>query len=283
MEKTKFIQSFLLKGLLAAAFTLALFALTPTLASAQTACWDQSLGCTAQDMDDLAVEVLSVDSVGCVDTDANPTTPPQVQVDLKVTMTAKVERRDYGIVISQDGNNILGTSYATQCEFDWLPSPLTTTDATNLWPYDDGGTLKFFDSEAVPQPRSDGCGDLLPGDQAVRYYYDLWVACVDLYTYDPIDQDSTLGPDGQIDMDVCFAYDQTDGADCYSEADTLPGTSSKCGCLRVNISVSPTAIEGLSFSASSQALPVGLVLGGVGLVLIAGVLLSVYLRRRARA
>ena len=42
----------------------------------------------------------------------------------------------------------------------------------------------------------------------------------------------------------------------------------------------PTAIEGLSFSASSRALPVGLALGGVGLVLIAGVLLSVYLRRR---
>jgi hypothetical protein len=51
----------------------------------------------------------------------------------------------------------------------------------------------------------------------------------------------------------------------------------------MDLPITPTAIEGLSFSASSQALPVGLALGGVGLLLIAGVMLSVYLRRRAHA
>jgi hypothetical protein len=45
----------------------------------------------------------------------------------------------------------------------------------------------------------------------------------------------------------------------------------------------PTAIEGLSFSASSKALPTGLALSGLGLVVIGGVLISVYLRRRARS
>ena len=263
MENTKLLQANLLKGLLAFFFALALFALTPQLASAQTSCLPSAGSCTAGDLP--ALTITSVTDVQGPCTDLIPTNGAgvlEIKLDISYRFNAGANTRyDLGFFLARDGQDVRVTA---DCAVDYLKPPLTATRPLteyNIWPNASG---EFWDAEDTPG-LVDECGDVGKYDTASRTLNDVTVTCVD-----------TNG-NGQIDVSICQVYDNNQQNDCGA---TNPGTGSKCDCVRMDLPITPTAIEGLSFSASSQALPVGLALGGVGLVLIAGVLLSVYLRRR---
>jgi len=264
MENNKLLQANLLKGLLAIFFALALFALTPQLASAQTSCLPSAGSCTAGDLPPLTI--TSVTDVQGPCTDLIPTNGAgvlEIKLDISYQFnTGANTRYDLGFFLSRDGQDVLVTS---DCAIDYLVPPLTITRPgdNTAWPVNG----YFWDAEDAVGA-GDECGDVSKYDTASRTLNDVTVTCVD-----------TNG-NGQIDVSICQVYDNNQQNVCGA---TNPGTGSKCDCVRMDLPITPTAIEGLSFSASSQALPVGLALGGVGLLLIAGVMLSVYLRRRAHA
>ncbi len=264
MHNYKFSHTYFFKGLLAVAFALALFALTPQLASAQAPCFDQGLTCTAKDLGPF--EILSVTDIQSPCTDLDASIPGlEIRVDITYRLNAgSAQRYDLGLTLARDGRNILSaTDPATSCISDYLtPLTLARTGVTN-WPVDG----YFWDNEEAKDP-TDVCGDLGSTDTATRTLDNVVVSCVD-----------TDG-DGKIDVSICQVYDNNFNTYCGA---TGPGTGSKCDCFRMALPITPTAIEGLTFSASSRALPVGLALSGLGLLLIAGVLLTVYLRRRAHA
>jgi len=54
------------------------------------------------------------------------------------------------------------------------------------------------------------------------------------------------------------------------------------GCAVVNFDFTPTAIDMLTFSARNESIPVGLALAVLGLLVLSGILLSVYARYRMR-
>jgi len=270
MNNYKLINTYFFKGLLAILFALALFALTPGLAKAQdpySNC-NPIENCTANDFGAPVIHDVVVNQNGCIDHDNNSATPPAVLLDFKLSYTSlSPTRYDIGSLLALDGGTAMRDDYLTgSCYRDWLPAPLTATDPSGdgtLWPVNGS----FWDGEGG----GDLCGDMPPGDTATRDFNDMYIACVD------------NDGNGQIDINLCLIYDNNAQDICTTLPDPTTGTTAKCQCMTINVPVTPTAIEGLTFSASSRALPVGLALSGLGLVVIGGVLLSVYLRRRASA
>jgi hypothetical protein len=270
MNSHHYFQTHFFKGLLAVLFALALFALTPGLAKAQSPYSDCNPieNCTANDFGAPVIHDVVVVQNGCVDHDNNSATPTAVLLNFKLSYTARsATRYDIGSLLALDGGTAMRDDYLTgSCYRDWLPAPLTATDpsgAGTLWPV----SGSFWDGEGG----GDLCGDVPSNDTATRPFNNVYIACVD--------NDNN----GQIDINLCLIYDNNAQNLCTTLPDPTTGTTAKCQCLTVNVPVTPTAIEGLSFSASSRALPVGLALSGMGLALIGGVLLSIYLRRRAHA
>jgi len=269
-------------GVLAVIFALALFALTPSLASAQDSitgnyCVQDYLGgavCTANDVRIEAIYVRDiVRTCSTLPGDTFPTMEATLEFLIAQPPGAPAARYDIGLFLSLDLSSALS---GDNCFHSYLEPPLDIE--ANLLPYGDyNGDLiddiydgnPWLDMEAGVTP-TDTCGDIHPDLQLIDNVGPQKVPCQD------VDGDSVL------DISVCTSWDNNANTTCTGFATAYPGTPSKCSCQVVNL-YGPTAIEGLTFSASSRALPTGLALSGLGLLLIAGVLLSVYLRRRAQA
>jgi len=270
MKNYRFSTMFFWKGLLAVAFALALFILTPSLTAAQEpspySYCNPIENCTANDFGAPTIHDVVVNQSGCYDHDGKPETPLAVLLDFKLSYTSlSPTRYDIGSLLALDGGTAMRDDYLTgSCYRDWLPAPLTATDPSGdgtLWPVNGN----FWDGEGG----GDLCGDMPPGDTATREFNDVYIACVD------------NDGNGQIDINLCLIYDNNAQDLCTTLPDPTTGTTAECQCMTINVPVTHTTIEGLTFSASLRALPVGLALSG--LVVIGGVLLSVYLRRRAHA
>ena len=263
MKNYRFSTMFFWKGLLAVAFALSLFALTPSLVSAQTTIVDSCIPdtgfqCTANDIGVTNFEVVHV-----IQDCYNAQQPGYMQVDIEVTLnSAQPDRYNIGFYMGMDSKDAITDDTTATCYRGWLPPPLRTTNLP-LYTYDTG----FFDSEN----NGDTCGELDQAKSAIIAMSEVWIACED------------NDADGYMDVSICTSWDQQAANDCDDYSEAVPGNGAKCNCFYQQLPFTPTAIEGLTFSASSRALPVGLALSGLGLVVIGGVLLSVYLRRRAHA
>jgi hypothetical protein len=272
MEKTRLFQTNLWKGLLAVIFALAFFALTPGLAAAQSGetgdvCISHyaSGNCTANDF---GVKELYFDHVitAC---GLDPQHPGYANVVLEAVLsTARPTRYDVGIFLALDGGS---ANDGTSCFHDYLNPPLTATP-TYIAYYPAGDpTLDDIFNGPWWETEGDTCGDMQPDTTVIKTLEAIWIKCVD------------TNSDGHVDISACGSYEQTAGVDCFDVTGAIPGTTAKCGCTRFELPFTPTGIENLTFSVSSQAVPTGLILSAIGLVLIGGVLLSVYLRRRMQA
>jgi hypothetical protein len=282
MEKTKLFQTNLFKGLLAVIFALAIFALTPSLASAQDSetgnfcVQDYRTGavCTANDVRIEAIYVRDIArSCSTLPGDTFPTMEASLEFLIAQPPGAPSARYDIGLFLSLDTNSALS---GDNCFHSYLEPPIDIE--ANIIPYGDyNGDLipdiyngdPWLDMEAGVTP-TDTCGDIHPDLQLIDNVGLQKIPCQD------------LNGDSVLDISVCTSWDNNNNTTCTGVTTAFPGTPSKCSCQVVNL-YGPTAIEGLSFSASSRALPTGLALSGLGLLLIVGVLLTVYLRRRAHA
>ena len=271
--KTKKLYSW--KGLLAMMAALAIFALTPGLAAAESQIGNYCVedggasNCTAQDF---GIKELYFDSV-ITPCGADPTHPNQAYVTFKAVLTtARPERYDVSIYIALDGGS---AATGDNCLHDYLNAPLTTTP-TYIAFYPAGDTTvddivdgPWYNGD-VAYP-TDVCGDMEPNTTVIKTLEPVWIACVD-----------TTG-DGHVDVSACGGYNQNLGDICTGVTQAVPGTTAKCGCSVFELPFTPTGIEGLSFSARSGAVSTGLILSALGLLLIGGVMLSLYLRRQAHA
>ncbi len=283
MKNNRLSQVFSWKGLLAVIFALAIFALTPNLASAQApvppnVCVQDYLGgavCTANDVRIEAIYVRDIiRSCSTLPGDTYPTMEATLEFLIAQPPGAPSARYDIGLFLSLDQSSALD---GDNCFHSYLEPPLDIE--ANLIPYGDynadgtpdiyDGIPAWLDMEAGVTP-TDTCGDIHPDLQLIDNVGVQVIPCQD--------QDGN----SVLDISVCTSWDNNSNTTCTGVDTAYPGTPSKCSCQVVDL-YGPTAIEGLTFSASSKALPTGLVLSGLGLLLIVGVLLSVYLRRRAQA
>jgi hypothetical protein len=279
MKNNRLSQMFSWKGLLAIIFALAIFALTPGLAAAQSETGnfcieDYNLrNCTANDFGVKELYFKEVITMCGMD----PAHPGQAYVVFEAVLsTAQPIRYDVGIFLALDGYDPDNPDenqaiFGDNCYHDYLDGDLTTDpEYTALYPAGDPTLNDILDG---PWWDADGdvCGDMDSDTAVIKTLDPVWIACVD------------SNGDGSVDVDACGSYNQLAIDVCSGIKDAIPGTTAKCGCVRLELPFTPTAIEGLTFSANSKALPTGLALSGLGLLLIVGVLLSVYLRRRAHA
>jgi len=280
MKNNRLSQMFSWKGLLAVIFALAIFALTPSLASAQDSvvgdyCVQHYLGGAVCTANDVRIEAVYVRDIVRSCSKLTPDDPfPTMEATLEFLIAqppgAPQARYDIGLFLSLDENS---AQSGTNCFHSYLEQPLSTTPVIG----DYNGDLiddiyngkPWLDMESGVTP-TDTCGDIRPDLQLIDNIGPQVIPCQDL------DQNSVL------DISVCTSWDNNANTTCTGYDTAYPGTPSKCSCQIVDL-YGPTAIEGLTFSASSRALPTGLALSGLGLLLIVGVLLSVYLRRRAQA
>jgi len=279
MKNYRLSKMFSWKGLLAVIFALALFALTPNLASAQDSetgnfcVQDYRTGavCTANDVRIEAIYVRDITrSCSTLPGDTFPTMEATLEFLIAQPAGAPSARYDIGLFLSLDGNSALS---GDNCFHSYLEPPISATITygdfnADLVPDIYNGN-PWLDMEAGVTP-TDTCGDIQPGIQLIDNVGAQKIPCQD------------LNGDSVLDISVCSSWDNNNSTTCTGVKTAFPGTPSKCSCQVVNL-YGPTAIEGLTFSASSKALPTGLALSGLGLLLIVGVLLSVYLRRRAQA
>ena len=172
------------------------------------------------------------------------------------------------MVLAQDGLDAYRLNYtAGDCYLAYLPAPLITTDNTIAWPVTCtiGGveTSCFWDAENVTP--ADTCGDLGSQDTARIHIDHQKIECVD------------TDADGQIDFSICLVYDNNKQDLCQTVTDAATGTVAKCGCSRIDLPITPTAVTLAGLEARSSQ---GYLLGGLGLLLVAGASGSYWLYRK---
>jgi hypothetical protein len=238
-------------------------------------CMDSGNTCAANDFGTLIATVTKVYTGVCVDHDANALTPPAVQLDFYVTVTAAVPTRyDIGSILATDGLPVLRDLYETDsCARGYLGDDgdyyqLTTVDDQTSWPYFNTTDNEWYYWDAEDDG-VDVCGDLGGRDSANIYFTGTYVGCVD------------NNNDGQIDLNICLLYDQQANPDCTDLLTaTPPGSVAKCECDDITIPVSPTAITLESLQAGS-ALPSGTLIGIAALLGVA-LLVGIWLVWRQR-
>ena len=274
------------RAVLAGLVVTALLALFPQAALAQdptapveAACLDAALNCTANDFGDLVL-VSQTSKSGCVDNDGDGDL--EMNFDFTVRLSAaSATRYDVGVVLSKDGmpaQRANPATYPTACLKDFLPPPLTETDVTGIndWPV--AGNNWNGEPKATGV-NTDYCGDLPGNDRAVRTYTDVWVACVDnVIAPTTPGGNATAGQDGRIDLNICVLYDNNANTRCTNVYEATVGTTAKCGCdYYVTFPFTPTAVSLLDMNARSSQ---GYLLGGLGLLLVAGASGSYWLYRK---
>jgi hypothetical protein len=300
MIKRPFTRSW--KLLLALGFGLAFFLLSPDLASAQIPtptpspdpnsrmCIGQYgvSGCTANDF---GVQELILWHIYQSCTMANPVDPTSnyALVDFEVVFaTSSPTRYDIALFMSLNGTSAI--TGVNTCHHEFLDGPITTTpnymayypsgdlivnDIVEYYPQpgDPGGYPPFIGWwNGEPKDAADVCGDMNSNTSAVvRYTAPVWMKCQD------------NNGNGIVDIHVCGSYDNNAVTTCTGLSRAYPGTTAKCGCNTFDLDFSPTAVEGLTFNASSSAFPTGVILSALGLILLGGGLFSAYLRRRTRS
>ena len=270
------------RAVLAGLVVTALLALFPQAALAQapiapieSTCLDAGLNCTANDFGNLVL-VSQTSKSGCIDHDNDGDL--EMQFDFTIQLSAaSATRYDVGVILSEDGLPVQRTDLTTiACIKDYLPPPLTSTDPTgiNEWPVN--GSFWLGESKTADQ---DTGGDLPGNDLAIRTYTNVWVACVDnVIAPTTPGGTATPGQDGRIDLNLCVLYDNNSNTQCNSVVDATAGTTAKCSCAYyVTFPFTPTAVSLLDMNARSSQ---GYLLGGLGLLLVAGVSGSYWLYRK---
>jgi hypothetical protein len=269
MAEKYLVKPFLWKGLAIGIFVVFLLAVTPQHVHAQETgnfCVQDYLAganCTANDVRIESLRIIDLVKPCYV----APTGVMDVVFEALVSSQKSPDRYDIGLFLALDGGSALT---GNSCYHDFLPPPITTTP-----------TYGDFNSDGIPDiyngpwwngesGRADTCGDIASNTQVFRVTQQIRVACVD--------QDGN----GHADIHVCSSWDQNTGTDCNGVQQAFPGTGSKCGCAVVNFDFTPTAIDMLTFSARNESIPAGLALAALGLLVLSGILLSVYARYRMR-
>jgi hypothetical protein len=164
--------------------------------------FDQTTICTADDVEMVGMVLL--------DGPASCIIGEQITVTLQVQLLPTANRRyDVGLYLAQDGGNALDRG--TICYRDYL-HPVTETvtveDLTN-------GAGPFWDHDG------DTCGDIFKNEDDVpgNTYYD-----IQPFSITCVDPDS----DGLLELATVVSWDNGAGTECTNQADTVPGTRSKC-------------------------------------------------------
>jgi hypothetical protein len=197
-----------------------------------------------------------------------PTGVFDAEFEILISAAQSPNRYDIGVFLAMDGGSALTGDY---CYHDYLPPPITPTPTYGDYNADgvpDIYNTLWYDGENLV---GDTCGDIGSGTQVFRVSQIISVACVD------------LDDNGVADISVCSSWDQNAGADCGSVKGAIPGGPSKCSCGTINFDFTPTAVEGLTFSAGSKEIPADWILTGFGLLLLGGAVFSGYARYRLRA
>lgn len=242
------------------------WALTPRQANAQESgnfCvqdYAANSNCTAQDVrikELRIVEVVKpcyVEPVGYLD----------VIFEALVSSEKSPDRYDIGMFLALNGGSALSGDF---CYHDYLPPPLTTTpiygdkNGDGVPDIDNG---PWWDGENWP---TDTCGDIQTNTQIFHKTEKIRIACTD------------IDSNGAADIHVCTSWDNQVKTGCTTVKDAFPGTPAKCGCSVINFDFTPTAIHGVTFSASNEAISPKLVLTALGLLLLCGLSVG-YFRQR---
>lgn len=249
------------KMLIASFVVIGVILLTPRQANAQESgnycVQDYASGavCTANDVRIKELRIVEVvkpcylDPVGYLD----------VVFEALVSSEGSPDRYDIGMFMALDGGSALT---GDSCYHDYLPPPITTSPV-----YDDKNGDGVRDINNGPwwngeDKVTDTCGDIETNSQVFRLTQQIRIACTD------IDQN------GAADIHVCTSWDNQVKAGCNTVQNVFPGTPAKCGCTVINFDFTPTAINGITFTASSEAITSKFILSALGLLIFCGVLVG---------
>jgi len=164
------------------------------------------------------------------------------------------DRYDIGLFIALDGLDAKVSP--GNCYHDYLEPPITPTpiygdfnsdgipDVYNL----DPAFLGYWNGETGDP--NDTCGDIQTGTEIFKeILIPLRLPCVDLW---PVDRQGNPLPDGIMDVGVCASWDNNQQNACAGIQGAFPGTNSKCGCERLNLTGVPMAVDLASFAAAPQ-------------------------------
>lgn len=269
MENPLLIKSILWKALSTSLLVIGVLLLAPQQANAQESgnycVQDYAPGavCTANDVRIKELKIVEIskpcylDPVGYLD----------VVFEALVSSEGSPDRYDIGLFMALDGGSALT---GDSCYHDFLPPPLTTNPV-----YSDKNGDGIPDINNGPwwngeSKVTDTCGDIETDSQIFRLTQQIRIACTD------IDQN------GAADIHVCTSWDNQvskEGEGCNSVENAFPGTPAKCGCSVINFDFTPTAINGITFTASNEAITPKLILSALGLLLFCGLAVGYFYHR----
>jgi len=254
---------FLWKALLASLMVIGVLLLTPRQANAQESgnycVQDYASGavCTANDVRIKELNIVEVvkpcylEPVGYLD----------VVFEALVSSEGSPDRYDIGMFLALDGGSALT---GDSCYHDYLPPPITINPE-----YADKNGDGVRDINNGPwwngeNRVTDTCGDIETNSQVFRLIQEIRIACTD------IDQN------GAADIHVCTSWDNQVKEGCSSVQNAFPGTPAKCGCAVINFDFTPTAINGITFTASSEGISPKLVFTALGLLMFCGLVVGFF-------
>ncbi|NND72989.1 MAG: hypothetical protein HKN43_15550, partial [Rhodothermales bacterium] len=168
---------------------------------------DFSLNCTANDIQIMGVQNLTILDDGCL----YPGDTVTFSANYEISLSGDKARHDVGIWFSQDGDPNGQGAFSGTCSaatLGYIP-PSLDLDGT-------GDSLPGANGESNIQ---DTCGDIDADNNPLFPSITLTVACVD------------NDGDGQLDLPACTSWRQKGSNElCTSPEQTLPGSPSKCGC-----------------------------------------------------